>query len=195
MFEYLPHKGFKWSDPDCFDTERILKMKDDQKKGYIFEVDFKYPEELHDLHSDYPLAPENVFDNKELPKLTTTLYDKKKYILHYSNLRLYLSLGLKLKKIDRVIEFEQKDWLRPYIELKLIFAQKQTMNLKNIITNYPENNKYGIPRINKKVPGKFKDELNGQIMTEFVGLRSKLYTYKIFENKNEIKKAKGVKNL
>ncbi|VVC35219.1 Hypothetical protein CINCED_3A020754 [Cinara cedri] len=115
MCEYLPYKGSKWSDPDCFDTERILKMKEDHKKYYIFEVDLIYPEDLHDLHSDYPLAPENVFYNKELPKLTTTLYDKKKYILHYSNLRLYLSLGLKLKKIDRVIEFEQKDWLRPYI--------------------------------------------------------------------------------
>ncbi|VVC30922.1 Ribonuclease H-like domain [Cinara cedri] len=86
--------------------EKILRMKDDQEKGYIFEVDLKYREELHDLHSDYPLAPENVFDNKELPKLTTTLYDKKKYILHYNNLILYLSLGLKLEKIHRIIEFD-----------------------------------------------------------------------------------------
>ncbi|VVC46468.1 DNA polymerase, palm domain, partial [Cinara cedri] len=258
-------------------------MKDDQKKGYIFEVDLKYPEELHDLHSDYPLAPENVFDNKELPKLTTTLYEKKKNFLHYSNLRLYLSLGLKLEKIHKVIEFEHKDWLRPYIEfntnlraktdnefekdyyklmnnsvfgrtmmntrnhknIKLINDDKKLENqtdkpnfdratifIENLVatygktirlsytytdsliveittddfytdvknnkrllsefdfSDYPENNKYGIPRINKKVPGKFKDEFNGQIMTEFVGLRSKLYTYKIFENKNEIKKAK-----
>ncbi|VVC27532.1 Hypothetical protein CINCED_3A003511, partial [Cinara cedri] len=59
MCEYLPYKGFKWSDLDCFDTERILKMIDDHKKCYIFEVDLKYTEELHDLHSDYPLAPEN----------------------------------------------------------------------------------------------------------------------------------------
>ncbi|VVC34524.1 Hypothetical protein CINCED_3A004944 [Cinara cedri] len=42
-----------------------------QEKGYIFEVDLKYPEKLHDLHSDYPLAPKNVFDNEELPKFTT----------------------------------------------------------------------------------------------------------------------------
>ncbi|VVC25398.1 Hypothetical protein CINCED_3A003709 [Cinara cedri] len=52
-------------------------MKDDQENGYIFEEDLKYPKKLHNLHSDYPLAPENVFDNKELPKLTTTLYNKR----------------------------------------------------------------------------------------------------------------------
>lgn len=68
-----------------FDTEKILEMKDGQEKVYIFGVDLEYPKELHYLHLDYPLAPENVFDNKELPKLTTTLYDKKKYILHYTN--------------------------------------------------------------------------------------------------------------
>ncbi|VVC35229.1 Hypothetical protein CINCED_3A000872 [Cinara cedri] len=182
-------------------------MKDDQKKGYIFEIDLKYPEDLHDLHSDYPLAPENIFDIKELSKLTTTLYDKKKYILHYIKLRLYLSLSLKLEKIYRVIEFEQKDWLRPYIEFNTNLRTKtdnefekdyyklmnnsvfdtdsliveisiddfhtDVKNNKQLLnefdfSDYPKNNKYGIPQINKKVPGKFKDELNGQIITEFV---------------------------
>ncbi|VVC30380.1 Hypothetical protein CINCED_3A014561 [Cinara cedri] len=76
-------KGFKWCNPDLFNTENFFKMKDDQEKSYIFEEDMKYPEELHDLHSDYSLTPENVFDNTKLLKLTMTLYDKKKYILHY----------------------------------------------------------------------------------------------------------------
>lgn len=61
--------------------------------------------------------------------------------------------------------------------------------------DYPENNIYGIKRHNKKIPGKFSDELNGEIITEVVGLRSKCYAVrtKISKKKNVLKKAKGVK--
>jgi len=59
-------------------------------KGYILGVDLSYPKELHVLNSDFPLAPENKFDNKQLPKLLTTLYDKKKYIIHYETLKTYI---------------------------------------------------------------------------------------------------------
>ena len=54
-------------------------MKDDQKIGYHFEVDLKCSEELHDKHSDLPYCPENVISDSQLPKLFTTLYDKKNY--------------------------------------------------------------------------------------------------------------------
>jgi hypothetical protein len=60
-------------------------------------------------------------------------------------------------------------------------------------SDYPKNNVYGMPIVKKKVLGKFKDELNGQIMEEFIGLRSKLYAYKLFENGKETKKAKSIK--
>jgi hypothetical protein len=50
-----------------------------------------------------------------------------------------------------------------------------------------------MPLVNKKVLGKFKDELNGKIMEEFIGLRSKSYSYKVFEDGKETKKAKGIK--
>lgn len=58
-------------------------------------------------------------------------------------------------------------------------------------SNYSENNIHGITKQNKKVPGLFKDELGGQLLVEFVGLRSKLYCIKT-ENM-ELKKAKGTK--
>lgn len=59
-------------------------------------------------------------------------------------------------------------------------------------SDYPENNQFGMPRVNKKQLGKMKDENNGKIMTEFVGLRAKLYALKVDGEKIE-KKAKGVK--
>ena len=60
-------------------------------------------------------------------------------------------------------------------------------------SDYPENHPSGIPTgINKKVLGKFKDEAGGKIIKEFVGLRAKLYSYKMFKGE-EIKKCKGIK--
>jgi hypothetical protein len=60
-------------------------------------------------------------------------------------------------------------------------------------SDYSENNVYGMPLVNKKVMGRFKDELNGQIMEEFIGLKSKMYAYKLHETGKESKKAKGIK--
>ena len=82
MSKFLPYGGFKWSNTDI----DILNIPDDSLKGYILEVDLEYPKELHDLHSDFPLAPEN--QNSE--KLLTTLYDKDRYIIHYTTLKQYL---------------------------------------------------------------------------------------------------------
>ena len=60
-------------------------------------------------------------------------------------------------------------------------------------SNYPKNHPSGIQSgINKKVPGKFKDELGGKIMVEFAGLRPKLYSFLTLEDKEE-KKCKGIK--
>ena len=81
----------------------------------ILEVDLEYPKSLHDLHSDYPLAPEQVKVNK-VDKLIPNLRNKK-YIVHYENLKQYLSLGLKLTKIHRGIKFEESHWLEKYIAL------------------------------------------------------------------------------
>ena len=60
-------------------------------------------------------------------------------------------------------------------------------------SDYSEKNVYNMPLENKKVLGKFKAELSGQIMEDFIGLRSKLYAYKLFENGKEAKKAKAIK--
>ena len=94
----------------------------------ILQVDLEYPEQLHNLHSDYPLDPECVkIENVEklIPKLNKT-----NYVVHYENLKLYESLGLKITKIHRGIKFEETAWLEEYIYLntKLRIEAKKSGN-------------------------------------------------------------------
>ena len=86
------------------------------KKDIFFEVDVKYPKKLHDLHSDLPFLPERMEINK-CKKLVCNLYDKKKYVVHINSLKQALNHELKLKKIHRIIEFNQKARLKPYIDM------------------------------------------------------------------------------
>ncbi|XP_036139531.1 uncharacterized protein LOC118644648 [Monomorium pharaonis] len=67
------------------------------------------------------------------------------------------------------------------------------INAKFDTSDYPIGNAYGMPLENKKVPGLMKDENNGAIMTEFVGLRAKMYAMRV-DGKKDTKKAKGVKS-
>lgn len=76
------------------------ELKDWKSTPCILEVDLKYPKHLHNLHNDYPLAPERLTINK-VEKLIPNLNDKKKYVIHHETSKLYLSLGLKLTKIHR----------------------------------------------------------------------------------------------
>ena len=313
MSKPLPTHGFEWMKVDELETWELHSC--------ILEVDLEYPENLHDLHNDYPLAPEQIMVNKT-SKLIPNLGDKKKYVLHYENLKQYLKLGLKLTHIHTGIKFKESPWLEKYISLntklrteaknefekdffklmnnavfgktmenirnrvniKLVNNKKQAEKLsakpnykhcnifcedlvaihmkktkldfdksvylgmcildlsktlmydfhynyikkkygnkaKLLLTDtdslmyeiqtedfyedikedvkdrfdtsgYPPNHPSGIPSgLNKKVLGMFKDEVNGDIIDEFVGLRAKLYSYKMFYGE-ESKKCKGVK--
>ena len=316
MSQYLPTGKFKWV-KNVNDID-VLDIDDEARKGYILEVDLEYPKELHDLHNDYPLAAENLELDK-VSKLVPNLNNKEKYVIHYRNLKQCLSLGLKLKKVHRILEFDQSDWMKSYIELntnkrkeaknefekdfyklmnnsvfgktmenirnrvdvqlvknkeqaqklvnkpnfesfkifsenliachmkktklrfdkpiyvgmsilelsktlmydfhynhiknkynekaKLLFTDTDSLcyyiQTKDIYkdmkkdkqlfdtSDYPKDHKLYSEK-NKKVLGKMKDETAGKLITEFVGLRAKLYAFKTLENK-EIKKAKGVK--
>ncbi|XP_055316607.1 uncharacterized protein LOC129576103 [Sitodiplosis mosellana] len=327
MMQHLPIKGFQWCEKE-FTAEEISNIADDSDIGYILEVDLDYPESLHDLHNDYPFCAENklVPNTTNVKKLLLTLTDKRNYLIHYRMLKLALKHGLILKKVHKVIQFEQTAWLKSYIELNTnmrakanndfekelyklmnnaIFGKcmenvrsrvdirlrskwdgrggareliakpnfkRNTIFDENLVaiemaqtsivmnkpisigmaildiskvcmyeyyydflkpkygsnielaytdtnsfiihvktedfyldmkenlerydtSDYPIDNIFEIPRVNKKIPGLFKDELNSIIIIKFVGLRSKMYCVLTYdpEANAKMKKAKGVK--
>ena len=114
---------------------RLENWKSSSKKGYIIEVDLEYPKELHDLHNSYPLAPEKIKIDNRISKLIPTLYDKKNYICHIKNLQLYVNLGLKIKKIHRILEFDQKPWMKGYIEFNTELRKKASNAFEKIFSN------------------------------------------------------------
>ena len=94
----------------------IKKYDENNDKAYIFEVDDKYPKRLHGLHSDLPFLSERMEVNK-YKKLVCNLFHKNKNVAHINTLKQALNHGLKFKKIQRVIEFNQEAWLKPYIDM------------------------------------------------------------------------------
>ena len=107
----LPYEKFEWLENiDEFD---VMSVNEKSDIGYFLDVDLEYSKELHELQNDYPLAPvssdmlstycKNIADEYDIKgdnvkKLIPNLGNKTKYVLHYRNLQLYLSLGMKLTK-------------------------------------------------------------------------------------------------
>ena len=121
MSKKLPTNGFKWIDNNetakhVINEDFIKNYNENNDKGYILEVNVKYPKRLHELHSDLPFLSERLEVNK-CKKLVCNLFNKKKYVVHINALKQALNHGLKLKKIHRVIEFNQEAWLKPYIDM------------------------------------------------------------------------------
>ena len=336
MQEYLPWKNFEWMSPHQLNYDFIKGLEPEGEVGCIIQCSLEYPVALHDYHSDYPLAPikksipygmlspvaRMICDKHKLKrttnveKLLATVEDKDFYILHYRNLQLYVSLGLRVKKIHAGIIFKQGPIMKSYVDFnsekraqatnkfdtdfykllsnslyrktienpekrskvklcsessmyenyvgkpnfknakrinsKLVGVEMKYSSIKinkpfyigmsildlskwhmynfhyNVIktifgdrvhllytdtdsfiyeissadvyeelrphardyfdfSNYPENHMLK-NSCNKKVPGKFKDESASKCITEFVGLRSKMYSF-MFDDKKDVSKA------
>ena len=113
MMQPLPVGGFEWlSEGKLKQWEKIVDSED---LGCVLEVDLEYPAELHDFHNDFPLAPE-LMEVGGIFKLIPNLKDKEKMVLDGRNLKLFLSLGMKLKNIRRGIGFKKEAFMKPFIE-------------------------------------------------------------------------------
>ena len=133
LSSYLLYGRFKWlKNVDNFDVNSVSEKS---PVGYILEVHLEYPHKLHVIHNGYPLAPEKLgitydmlsdyfkkiadeFEIKlgDLKKLIPHLGTKTNYVLHYRNLQFYMSLGMKLTKIHKVLKFKQSERMEKYID-------------------------------------------------------------------------------
>ena len=175
MSQSLPRGSFEWVED--VDSLNVMTIPDDGDKGYILEVDLEYPDHIHDQHSDYPLAPERKtipihelspysqelreelgMKGKPSKKLVPNLNHKTKYVIHYRNLKLYLSLGMKLTKIHRAISFTQSKWLATYID----FNTQKRKEAKNAF----EKDFYKL--MNNAVFGKTMENVRKRIRVELV---------------------------
>ena len=116
MSQPLPTGGFKWVDDlSRFTPEKIGRLVKHGTKGYLLEVDVKYPGGLHDLHNNLLFMCEKMKINK-VKKLVPNLYNKKNYVIHIRALDQALKHGLILEKVHHVIVLNQSAWLKPYID-------------------------------------------------------------------------------
>ena len=117
MSENLPVDGFKWvKDLSQFNEDFTKKYDKNSNKGYFLEVDAEYPKKLFNLHKGLPFLSERK-KVKKLKKLICNVQDKEKYVVHIRDLKQALNHGLELKRVRRVIRFNQKACLKPYIEM------------------------------------------------------------------------------
>ena len=165
MSEKLPTHGFKWlldGEIEKLFNNQVLQVW--EKIPCILEVDLEYPENLHDLHNDYPFCPERVECKNGVKKLIPNLRDKTKYIIHYKNLIQCLRAGMKLKKIHRGIKFVESKWMKPYID--------KNTNLRAKAKNNFEKDYYKL--MNNSVFGKTMENLRNRVDVRLVNTKEKL---------------------
>lgn len=149
MQDKLPVSNFRWASDKEVKDFNIDEFYEDGDIGATLEVDLTYPENLHNLHNDIPLAPENRYIDYTMlskycksfnpgikdrsKKLTTTFYDKIKYVIDIRTLKYYIKHGLEVTKIHNIVFYKQKAWLKKYIDFN---TEKRTNSNSDFEKNF-----------------------------------------------------------
>ena len=171
MSQPLPTDGFRWLEKHEIDQlfVKIMELGVNDEKGYILEVDLEMPKDKHDYFNHYPPAPQHVevtedmlsdfniqcmeklqLKHSKCTKLIPNLHHKEKYVVHYRALQCYMALGMELKAVHRVIEFNQSPWLKQYIEFNTEQRKKAKNTFEKNFFKLMNNSVFGKVIINHK---------------------------------------------
>ena len=184
MIQELPKKDFKWS-PKRNINELIELYGENgtlKNSGCFVKVDLEYPEELHDEHNDYPLAPErklvrdsllspyglslktklNIGEDK-VEKLVPNLLNKTDYVSDIRNIEYYIQKGMKVTKVSKVITFYQEAWLAPYINFNTGKRAKAENDFEKDFYKLMNNAVFG------KTMENLRNRVDVQFVTDYAG--------------------------
>lgn len=142
MSQALPIGRYEWEEVTDDIIDKILNTDENSTCGYMLEVDIDYPKELHSKHNDYPFLCERQKIGKT-EKLILNLNDKTNYVLHYLTLRMAIDQGLKLKRVHKILKFEQSKWLKPFIDFNTYKRMNATNDFEKKLYKLFSNSVYG----------------------------------------------------
>ena len=124
MSQKLHRKGFRWVEGlSQFNEDFIKKYNENSYIRHFLEVGVEYPKKLLNFHKDLTFLSERRKVEK-VEKLICSIEDKEKYVIHIRPLKQALNHGFKLKEVHKIIQFIQKDWLKPYIDMNTELRKK-----------------------------------------------------------------------
>ena len=143
MSQKLPVNGFKWvKNLSKFNQDFINEYDEDSNTGYFLEVDVVHPKTLFNSNKDLTFLPERKKVEK-VEKIICSIEDQEKYVIHIKALKQAFNHGLKLKEVHRVIQFNQKAWLKPYIDMNTKYRTKAENDFKKNFFKLMNNSVFG----------------------------------------------------
>ena len=198
--QYLPYANFEWVKNINKIKQKLMNIKSYSSTGYILEVDLEYPQELHLILNKYPLAPEKINIPKDwlsdysleianahnittgtVKILVPNLINKNNYVIHYRNLQQCLELGMKLKKINRILKFKQKDWIKPDIDFNTQKRKEASNEADKNHFKLLNNTVYGKAMENMRKIIKIRIVKNAKDFSKYRS-RPTCVNWKVFEN-------------
>ena len=158
----LPASGFRFLEEVEIEGLDLYTIDTDGDIGYLVQVDLEYPKEIHSKTRDYPFAVEKrVVKDEELSpyckrmkqklnksslqteKLIGSCYDKDDYVIHFKLLKYFLNSGMRIKKVKKVLKFEQRAFLKPYIDSNTKMRQQAKSDFDRTYWKTRNNALYG----------------------------------------------------